>query len=93
MALGAQRGTVVSLILREVMLLAGGSIAVTVPLAMLGSHLVCSQLFGGFHRRSEYLWRGNPDHLPGCCVCRIYSCAARASVNPWKLCVPSSPPP
>lgn len=46
MALGAQRGMVVGLIVREVLLLAGGSIAATVPLAVLGSHLVRSQLFG-----------------------------------------------
>ena len=46
MALGAQRGLVVGLIVREVLLLAGGSIAATVPLAILGSHLVRSQIFG-----------------------------------------------
>jgi predicted permease len=46
MALGAQRGMVVGLIVREVLLLAGGSLAATIPLAMLGSHLVRSQLFG-----------------------------------------------
>jgi ABC-type antimicrobial peptide transport system permease subunit len=46
MALGAQRGMVVGLIVREVLLLAGGSIAATVPLAILGSHLVRSQIFG-----------------------------------------------
>jgi hypothetical protein len=37
---------VVDLIVREVLLLVGGSIAATVPLAVLGSHLVRSQLFG-----------------------------------------------
>jgi len=46
MALGAQRGTVVGLIVREVLLLAGGAIAATIPLAILGSRLVRSQLFG-----------------------------------------------
>jgi predicted permease len=46
MALGAQRATVVSLILREVMILAGGAIAVTIPVALLVTHAVRSQLFG-----------------------------------------------
>jgi predicted permease len=46
MALGAQRGTVVRLIVREVLLLAGGAIVATVPLCILGSRLVRSQLFG-----------------------------------------------
>jgi putative ABC transport system permease protein len=46
MALGAQRATVMGLILREVLLLAGCAMAATVPLAMLGTHAVRSQLFG-----------------------------------------------
>jgi ABC-type antimicrobial peptide transport system permease subunit len=46
MALGAQRGTVVGLILREVLLLAGSAMAATVPLAMLATRAVRSQLFG-----------------------------------------------
>jgi predicted permease len=46
MALGAQRGTVVRLIVREVMLLAGGAVVVTIPLAMLATRAVRSQLFG-----------------------------------------------
>ena len=46
MALGARRGTVVRLIVREVLLLAGGAMAVTVPLAMLATRAVRSQLFG-----------------------------------------------
>ena len=46
MALGARRVTVVGLILREVLLLAGGAIAVTIPLAILATRAVRSQLFG-----------------------------------------------
>ncbi|MGA7521219.1 MAG: ABC transporter permease [Acidobacteriaceae bacterium] len=46
MALGARRGTVVGLILREVLLLAGGTILVTIPLAVLVTRAVRSQLFG-----------------------------------------------
>jgi putative ABC transport system permease protein len=46
MALGARRGTVVGLILREVLLLAGGAILATIPLAMLATRAVRSQLFG-----------------------------------------------
>jgi putative ABC transport system permease protein len=46
MALGAQRGTVVGLILRDVLLLAGSAMAATVPLAMLATRAVRSQLFG-----------------------------------------------
>jgi len=46
MALGARRITVVGLILREVLLLAGGAIAVTIPLAVLATRAVRSQLFG-----------------------------------------------
>jgi putative ABC transport system permease protein len=46
MALGAGRGAVVGLILREVLLLASGAMAVTIPLAMLVTHAVRSQLFG-----------------------------------------------
>lgn len=46
MALGARSITVVGLILREVLLLAGGAIAVTIPLAVLATRAVRSQLFG-----------------------------------------------
>jgi len=46
MALGARRATVVSLVLREVMILAGWAIGVTVPVAMLATRAVRSQLFG-----------------------------------------------
>lgn len=46
MALGAQRGAVVAIIVRETMLLAGAAMAATVPLAMIGSHAVRSQLYG-----------------------------------------------
>ena len=46
MALGAGRSTVVGLILREVLMLAGGAVAVTIPLAMLATRTVRSELFG-----------------------------------------------
>jgi len=46
MALGTRRGTVVGLILRETLLLAGLAVAVTIPLAILGARAVRSQLFG-----------------------------------------------
>jgi predicted permease len=46
MALGAQRGTVVGLILRDVLVLAGSVMAATVPLTMLATRAVRSQLFG-----------------------------------------------
>jgi putative ABC transport system permease protein len=46
MALGARRGSVINLILREVMILAGGAVAVTVPVALLASREVESELFG-----------------------------------------------
>jgi predicted permease len=46
MALGARRGTVVGLILREVLLIAGSAMAGTIPLAMLATQAVRSQLFG-----------------------------------------------
>ena len=46
MALGARRVTVVGLILREVLMLAGGAVAVTIPLAMLATRTVRSELFG-----------------------------------------------
>jgi putative ABC transport system permease protein len=46
MALGAQRGTVVAIIFRETLLLAGAAIALTLPLAAVGSHAVRSQLYG-----------------------------------------------
>ena len=45
MALGARRGAVVGLILREVLQLAGGAMVVTIPLAMLATRAVRSQLF------------------------------------------------
>jgi predicted permease len=45
MALGARRGTVVSLIVREVLMLAGSAVLVTIPLAIAGSAAVRSQLF------------------------------------------------
>ena len=46
MALGAKRGSVVRLILREVLVLAGWAIGVTIPLAVLITHAVRSQLYG-----------------------------------------------
>jgi putative ABC transport system permease protein len=46
MALGARRATVVRLILREVMILAGWAIGVTIPIALLATRAVRSQLFG-----------------------------------------------
>ena len=46
MALGAQRGTVVGLILRETLILAGCAIAVTIPITLLAARTVRSQLFG-----------------------------------------------
>jgi putative ABC transport system permease protein len=46
MALGARRGSVVQLILRETLLLAGCTVAATIPLAVLGVRAVRSQLFG-----------------------------------------------
>ena len=46
MALGARRVTVVRLILWEVMVLAGGAMLVTIPIAILATRAVRSQLFG-----------------------------------------------
>ena len=46
MALGARRAMVVGLIVREVLVLAGGAMAVTIPLAMVATRAVRSQLFG-----------------------------------------------
>ncbi len=46
MALGARRGSVVGLILRETLLLAGIAVAATIPIALLGARAVRSQLFG-----------------------------------------------
>lgn len=46
MALGASRGTVIGLIVREVLLLAGGTILATLPLAVLFTRAVRSELFG-----------------------------------------------
>jgi predicted permease len=46
MALGAQRGSLIGLIVREVLILAGSSVAVTVPLAVLASRALRSELFG-----------------------------------------------
>jgi ABC-type antimicrobial peptide transport system permease subunit len=46
MALGAGRSSVVGLILRETLLLAGCAVAATVPLAILGGRAVRSQLYG-----------------------------------------------
>src|SRR5271165_2498761 len=46
MALGAQRGTVMGLVLRDVLWLAGISIAATLPLALVFGRLLRSQLYG-----------------------------------------------
>jgi putative ABC transport system permease protein len=46
MALGARRATVVGLIVREVLVLAGGAMALTIPLAVLATRAVRSALFG-----------------------------------------------
>jgi predicted lysophospholipase L1 biosynthesis ABC-type transport system permease subunit len=45
MALGADRAGIVKLVLRDVLKLAGISIAVTIPLALLATRLLRSQLF------------------------------------------------
>jgi len=46
MALGATRGSVVKMVLREVLILTGFSVAVAIPLSIALSALVRSQLFG-----------------------------------------------
>jgi predicted permease len=46
MALGARRVTVIGLVLRETMVLAGIAVAATVPIAVAGALAVRSQLFG-----------------------------------------------
>lgn len=46
MALGARRGTVVRLILRETLILTGCTVAVTLPIALFAARAVRSQLFG-----------------------------------------------
>lgn len=46
MALGARRGTVVNLILRETLLLAAWAVGTTIPIALLTARMVRSQLFG-----------------------------------------------
>jgi ABC-type antimicrobial peptide transport system permease subunit len=46
MALGARRAAVVGLIVREVLILAGSAVVVTIPLAIVATHAVRSQLFG-----------------------------------------------
>ena len=45
MALGAQRSSVIGLILREVLILSATSIVITIPLAMLATHALKSQLY------------------------------------------------
>jgi len=46
MALGAQRGAVVWMVLRRVLLLAAVGLAIGVPAALIASRLVKSLLFG-----------------------------------------------
>jgi putative ABC transport system permease protein len=46
MALGARRGTVVRLILRETLMLTGWAVAVTQPIALFAARAVRSELFG-----------------------------------------------
>jgi predicted permease len=46
MALGAQRGSIVGLILRETLLLAGCAVGATIPLAVLGARAVRGELYG-----------------------------------------------
>ena len=46
MALGARRGSVVGLILRETLVLAGIAVAATIPVALLATWAVRSQLYG-----------------------------------------------
>jgi len=46
MALGAQRGSVVSLILRETLVLAGAAVVATIPIALVATWAVRSQLYG-----------------------------------------------
>jgi ABC-type antimicrobial peptide transport system permease subunit len=46
MALGATQGSVVKMVLREVLILTGFSVAVALPLSIALSALVRSQLFG-----------------------------------------------
>lgn len=46
MAMGARRSSVVGMILREVMLLAGGAVLITIPVAILATRAVRSVLFG-----------------------------------------------
>ena len=50
MALGATRGAVVNMVLREVMVMTGCSVAVAIPLSIALSNFVKSQLFGISYR-------------------------------------------
>jgi len=50
MALGASRGAVVQMVLREVLLITGSGVAVAIPLALILGSLVKSQLFGISYR-------------------------------------------
>ncbi len=45
-ALGARRGTVVGLILRETLILTGCAIAVTIPVTIVAAHAIRKELFG-----------------------------------------------
>jgi ABC-type antimicrobial peptide transport system permease subunit len=45
-ALGAERGRILAMVLKEVAILAGAGIAIGVPIALLLTRLVRTQLFG-----------------------------------------------
>ena len=55
MALGATRGAVVEMVLREVLMITGTSVALAVPLSIALSSLVKNQLYGISYRDPKTL--------------------------------------
>jgi ABC-type antimicrobial peptide transport system permease subunit len=77
MALGAQRGAVVWMVLRRVLLMAAVGLAISVPAALIASHLLKSFFFRWSPITREP-WRGR-CRPPECRACRRL-CTGMASV-------------
>jgi ABC-type antimicrobial peptide transport system permease subunit len=84
MALGAQRGTVMGLVLRDVLWLAGISIVATLPVALVLGRLLRSQLYGVSAADPVTLFGGTLLVAAVALLAALLPARRAASVEPMK---------
>ncbi len=89
MALGAGRGSVVAMVLREAMIQAGIGLAIGIPVALLCVRFLKSQLYGNAGMDVPVLIGALVVLLISACVAGLIPAQRAASTDPVKLCEPS----